>query len=113
MSFRKRLFPVLAGLLWLAFLTLDLTGWGDSTWVKFAAICLCCATAFTGMKTTDGKLVALALCLTVGADWFLLVRKGASETDQMVGIGLFIGVQLIYAFRLCLHRDRWIMPLHL
>ena len=47
MSFRKRLFPVLAGLLWLAFLTLDLTGWGDSTWVKFAAICLCCATAFT------------------------------------------------------------------
>lgn len=66
MSFRKRLFPVLAGLLWLAFLTLDLTGWGDSTWVKFAAICLCCATAFTGMKTTDGKLVALALCLTVG-----------------------------------------------
>lgn len=111
--YRKRLFPVLAGLLWLAFLTLDLTGWGDSTWVKFAAICLCCATAFTGMKTTDGKLVALALCLTVGADWFLLVRRGSSQADQMVGIGLFIVVQLIYAFRLCLHRDKWIMPLHL
>lgn len=107
--YRKRLFPLLAGLLWLAFLTLDLTGWGDSTWVKFAAICLCCATAFTGMKTTDGKLVALALCLTVGADWFLLVRKGASETDQMLGIGLFIVVQLIYAFRLWQQRDKRII----
>lgn len=109
--YRKRLFPVLAGLLWLTFLTLDLTGWGDSTWVKFAAICLCCATALTGMKTTDGKLVALALCLTVGADWFLLVRKGAFKTDQMLGIGLFIVVQLLYARRLSLwwggKRPRW------
>lgn len=109
--YRKRLFPVLAGLLWLTFLTLDLTGWGDSTWVKFAAICLCCVAALTRMKTTDGKLVALALCLTVGADWFLLVRKGNSEWDQIVGVGLFIAVQLLYARRLSLwwggKRPRW------
>lgn len=109
--YRKRLFPLLAWLLWLAFLTLDLTGWGDSTWVKFAAICLCGATALTGIKTTDGKLVALALCLTVGADWFLLVRKVNSEWDQMVGIGLFIVVQLLYARRLSLwwggKRPKW------
>ena len=65
--YRKRLFPLLAGLLWLAFLTLDLTGWGDSTWVKFAAICLCCATAFTGMKTTDGKF--LKLCQEIGKEY--------------------------------------------
>lgn len=104
--YRKRVFPLLAGLLWLTFLTLDLTGWGDSTWVKFAAICLCCATALTGLKTTDGKLVALALCLTVGADWFLLVRRGESQADQMVGIGLFIVVQLIYAYRLYCMRGR-------
>lgn len=107
--YRKRVFPLLAGLLWLTFLTLDLTGWGDSTWVKFAAICLCCATALTGLKTTDGRLVALALCLTVGADWFLLVRRGESQADQMVGIGLFIVVQLIYAFRLWQQRDRRII----
>lgn len=104
--YRKKVFPLLAGLLWLTFLTLDLTGWGDSTWVKFAAICLCCATALTGLKTTDGRLVALALCLTVGADWFLLVRRGESQADQMAGIGLFIVVQLIYAFRLWLLRGR-------
>lgn len=109
--YRKRVFPLLAGLLWLTFLTLDLTGWGDSTWVKFAAICLCCATALTGLKTTDGRLVALALCLTVGADWFLLVRRGASELDMLLGVWLFIGVQLLYVRRLSLwwggKRPRW------
>lgn len=104
--YRKRVFPLLAGLLWLTFLTLDLTGWGDSTWVKFAAVCLCCATALTGLKTTGGRLVALALCLTVGADWFLLVRRGESQADQMAGIGLFIVVQLIYAYRLYCMRGR-------
>ena len=108
--YRKRIFPVLAGLLWLTFLALDLTGWGDSTWVKFASICLCCLTALTALKTLDGRLVAAALCLTVEADWFLLVRNGGSEPDRLLGIVLFIVVQLIYAYRLCLHRDKWIIP---
>lgn len=107
--YRKRVFPALAGLLWAAFLTLDLTGWGDSTWVKFSAICLCCVTALLGAKTTDGRLVAAALCFTVGADWFLLVRGDNYE----LGIGLFTVVQLIYAFRLCLHRDKLILPFFL
>lgn len=107
---RKWVFPLLAGLLWAVFLTLDLTGLADSTGVKYAAICLCCATAFTGCKTTDGKLVAAALCLTVAADWFLLVWKGASEAEQLRGIGLFIVVQLIYAYRLWRQRDKRMIP---
>lgn len=98
--YRGRIFPALAGLLWFAFLTLDLTGRGNSTWVKFAAICLCCATALTGTRTADGKLVAAALCLTVGADWFLLVRNGAAGLSLLLGLGLFIPVQLLYAVRL-------------
>lgn len=98
--YRSRIFPALAGLLWFTFLTLDLTGRGDSTWVKFAAICLCCATALTGRRTADGKLVAAALCLTVGADWFLLVQNGSTSLSLLLGLGLFIPVQLLYALRL-------------
>lgn len=109
--YRNRVFPLLAGLLWAVFLTLDLTGLADSTWVKYAAVCLCCATALTGMRTADGKLVAAALCLTVAADWFLLVQKGASEADQIRGVGLFILVQFLYVRRLSLWwggtRPKW------
>lgn len=100
--YRKRVFPALAGLLWAAFLTLDLTGWGDSTWVKFTAICLCCVTALLGAKALDGRLVAVALCFTVGADWFLLVR----DTHYALGIWLFIVVQALYAYRLYLLRGK-------
>lgn len=104
--YRRRIFPVLAGLLWASFLTLDLTGRGGSTWVKFAAICLCCATALTGTTTPDGRLTAAALCLTVGADWFLLVRNGATGLSLLLGLGLFIPVQLLYALRLFRMRGR-------
>lgn len=115
--YRGRIFPALAGLLWFTFLTLDLTGRGDSTWVKFAAICLCCAAALTGSGSSDGKLVAAALCLTVGADWFLLVRNGATALSLLLGLGLFIPVQLLYAVRLFRMREnricRWGFSLRL
>lgn len=97
---RSRVFPALAGLLWAAFLLLDLVRLGDSTWIKFAGICLCGITALSGAHTFDGKLVAAALCLTVGADWFLLVR----DDHYLVGMGLFLAVQGLYALRL--HRLR-------
>lgn len=48
--YRSRIFPVLAGVLWMGFLFLAITDRGDSTWVKFAAICLCCITALPGAK---------------------------------------------------------------
>ena len=102
--YRQKAFPLIAACLYLAFLTLDLTGLGDSTWVKYAAVCLCCLTALLGARTADGKLVALALCFTVGADWFLLVRND----HYAVGIGLFIVVQLLYSCRLWLLREKHI-----
>lgn len=115
--YRSRIFPVLAGLLWFTFLILDLSRRGDSTWVKFAAICLCCVTALTGTRTADGKLVSAALCLTVGADWFLLVQNGATSLSLLLGLGLFIPVQLLYALRLFRFREnrmcRWGFPLRL
>lgn len=110
--FREKIFPAAAGALWLVFLLLDLTRLGDSTWVKFAAICLCAAAALTGAKSRDGRLVALALGFTVGADVFLLLldRDGA---DQVTGVCLFLVVQLLYAYRLyCLggKTSRWFFP---
>lgn len=93
---RSRFFPALAGVLWVIFLFLDITEMADSTWVKFAGICLCCAAALSGAKTADGRLVAVAQCFTVGADWFLLVLN----RDYLVGFLLFMIVQLCYLVRL-------------
>ena len=94
--YRKKIFPALAECLWLSFLFLDLSQMAPSTWVKFAAICLCCLTALLGARTPDGKLVAAALCFTVGADWFLLVRND----HYLAGVGLFLIVQALYSLRI-------------
>lgn len=100
--YRGRVFPLLAGNLWAIFLFLDMTDLADSTWIKFAGICLCCPTALLGAVTFDGRLVAAALCLTVGADWFLLVM----DRHYTAGIALFLLVQSIYAYRLYLFRGK-------
>ncbi len=100
--YRSRVFPLLAGILWALFLFLDLTRVSDSTWIKFAAICLCGMTALLGAHTVDGKLVAAALCFTVAADWFLLIKND----HYTLGILLFLIVQLIYAYRLHLLRGK-------
>lgn len=100
--YRRKIFPALAGVLWVIFLLLDITNRGDSTWVKFAAICLCCFTALLGTGTFDGKLVAAALCFTVGADWFLLVL----DKHYTLGIALFLVVQGLYAYRLYLFHGK-------
>lgn len=94
--YRKQIFPAAAGAFWLVFLFLDLTQTADSAWVKFAAICLCLVSSLTGRNTADGRLVAMALCFTAGADWFLLVRND----HYLLGIALFSVVQLLYALRL-------------
>lgn len=104
--YRNRVFPLLSGLLWVSFLFLDITKLSDSTWVKFASVCLCCITALLGAHTADGKLVAAALCFTVGADWFLLVKND----HYTLGILLFLTVQLIYAYRLHLIRGNTSSP---
>ena len=74
-NYRKKIFPFLSALLWLCFLLCDLFTTVDTTWVKYTSICLCCLTALLGATTTDGRLVAAALCFTVAGDWFLLVRN--------------------------------------
>jgi len=103
--YREKVFPTLAEALWLAFLFLDLSGMADSTPVKFIAICLCGLTAWTGAKTADGRLVAAALTLTVCADVFLLLLN-RNGTDQVIGVSIFIVVQLLYAYRLCRLRGK-------
>jgi len=110
--YREKVFPALAGGLWAVFLVMDLARWGDSTWVKFAAICLCALTAWTGARTADGRLVAVALTFTVCADVFLLVLN-RTATDQVIGVGLFIVVQLLYAYRLYRLRGRTLCRLGL
>ncbi len=102
---REKVFPALAACLWLGFLFLDLSGLGDSTWLKFTAISLCALTAWTGTRTADGKIVAAALALTVCADVFLLVLN-RNATDQAVGVGIFIVVQMLYTYRLYRLRAR-------
>jgi len=103
--YRNKVFPALAEGLWLVFLFLDLSGMASSTPVKFAAICLCAATAWTGARTADGKLVAAALTLTVCADVFLLLLN-RGITDQIIGVSIFIVVQLLYAYRLYVLRNK-------
>lgn len=94
--YRERIFPLLAGALWGVFLFLDLTRVGDSTWIKFAGICLCFLSSLTGLSTLEDMLVTFALAFTVAADWFLLVR----DDHYTLGISLFIMAQLLYACRL-------------
>lgn len=102
----RRAFPVLAALLYVWFLLLDLMG-SSSMPVKFAAIVLCLLAALCGPKTADGRLTALALALTVCADWFLLVLDRRYHT----GVLLFCVVQLIYLVRLTLMRGAPCLPL--
>ena len=81
------------GALYALFLALDLTGrGGQSVPLKYAGILLCLAFSLLG---TD-RLVSLALALTAGADWFLLVRND----HYALGVALFLCVQTVYYLRL-------------
>lgn len=81
------------GLLYTAFLLLDLTGRsGQTVPIKYAGILLCLGFSLLG---TD-RLVPAALALTACADWFLLVRNDR----YFLGIALFLGVQTVYFLRL-------------
>ena len=86
-------FLAVEGVLYAAFLILDLTGRGEQTTsIKYAGVLLCLAFALAG----GDRLVSLALALTAGADWFLLVRG----SHYAVGIALFLCVQAVYYLRL-------------
>lgn len=81
------------GAIYACFLVLDLIGQGDqTTFIKYAGILLCLAFSLLG----GDRLVPLALALTAGADWFLLVRND----HYALGVALFLCVQTVYYVRL-------------
>lgn len=90
-------FLVAEALLYLTFLTLDLTGRGsDTIWLKYGGILLCLLWAALLALRGGDRLVAPALLFTAGADWFLLVRGHRF----MLGVALFLVVQTLYLLRL-------------
>lgn len=91
------IFTAAEGLLYLAFLLLDVSGRGEDTlWLKYAGILLCLVfAAFCALRGGD-RLVAPALLLTAGADWFLLIRN----EHLLLGVALFLCVQALYFLRL-------------
>ena len=86
------------GALYAVFLALDLAGRGGAAVpVKYAGILLCLGFSLPACAKWGGdKLVPLALALTAGADWFLLVRNDCYP----LGIALFLCVQTAYYLRL-------------
>ena len=90
-------FLALEGLLYAAFLTLDLLGRGGETnGLKYGGILLCLAFTLLCALRGGDRLTAPALALTAAADWFLLVRND----HLMVGVALFLAVQTLYLLRL-------------
>ena len=86
-------FLAVEAVIYAAFLTLDLTDRSGLTIpIKYGGILLCLAFALRG----GDWLVPIALALTAGADWFLLVRNDC----YALGIGLFLCVQTVYFLRL-------------
>ena len=85
------------GILYTAFLILDLTGRGGQTVpIKYAGVLLCVLFALLSAARGGDALVPLALALTACADWFLLVRND----HYPVGVALFLCVQTVYYLRL-------------
>ncbi|MDE6590176.1 MAG: hypothetical protein K2K53_07525, partial [Oscillospiraceae bacterium] len=91
-------FLAVEAVLYAAFLILDLTGRGGLTVpIKYGGVLLCLGFALLARAQWGGDgLVPLALALTAGADWFLLVRNDR----YAVGITLFLCVQTVYFLRL-------------
>ena len=91
-------FLIVEGILYALFLVMDLTAWRDETIpIKYFGILLCLGFALLACVKWEGdKLVPIALALTAGADWFLLVRND----HYAAGIALFLCVQTVYFLRL-------------
>ena len=92
-----RLFLVLEGALYAAFLALDLAGLGWlSIWPKYAGILLCLAFACLAAVRGGDRLIPFALACTALADLFLLVLN----RHYGVGVAIFLAVQTLYLIRL-------------
>ena len=91
-------FLIVEGILYALFLSMDMSVDRDQTIpIKYFGILLCLGFALLACVQWGGdRLVPLALALTAGADWFLLVRND----HYAVGIALFLCVQTVYYLRL-------------
>lgn len=90
-------FCAVEGVVYAAFLALDLAGRSESAVpVKYGGILLCVLFALACALRGGDRLVPPALALTAGADWFLLVRND----HYAVGVALFLCVQTVYYLRL-------------
>lgn len=91
-------FVAAEGLIYLAFLALDLAcpGQGASTGLKYLGILLCFLAALCLAEEEDGFLVCAALGFTLGADLFLLVL----DRWYLAGVSLFCVVQALYFLRI-------------
>lgn len=91
-------FLIVEGFLYALFLSMDLTVLRSETVpVKYFGILLCLGFALLARAKWGGdRLVPLALALTAGADWFLLVRND----HYALGVVLFLCVQTVYLLRL-------------
>ena len=101
-------FLAVEGVLYAAFLALDLTGRGDfAVPIKYGGVLLCLLFALICAFRGGDRLVPLALAVTAGADWFLLVRND----HYPVGVALFLCVQTVYYLRLRLSGTSAVWPL--
>ena len=90
-------FLALEGVVYAAFLVLDLTGrGGPAVPIKYGGILLCLGFGVLCALRGGDRTVPIALALTACADWFLLVRGDCYP----LGIALFLGVQTVYFVRL-------------
>ncbi len=93
----QALFLALEGLIYVRFLFLDLVGQGAAgNSVKYLGIILCTLFAWHQGVHGGSRLVAWALTLTLGADWFLLML----DRYYALGLLLFCGVQGLYLLRI-------------
>lgn len=74
----------------------DLSGAGDSTAIKYAAILTVFAYSLTNASSADGVAVAAALLFTVVADTFLLLL----DAYYLLGVLSFCVVQALYFVRM-------------
>ena len=93
----QRLFPALEGLIYARFLFLDLTGRGAAgNGLKYLGILLCALFAWYQARGGGSRLMAWALTLTLGADFFLLML----DRYYILGLLLFCAVQGLYLLRI-------------
>lgn len=91
------LFLALEGLVYARFLFLDLTGRGAAgNGLKYLGIVLCAVFAWYQARGGGSRLMAWALTLTLGADFFLLML----DRYYILGLLLFCAVQGLYLLRI-------------